>query len=66
MAIGSLLTPALFWPQSRRAITLKVGPPAVDGLDMNPKSIRNFLTGFPLLMQNVGTAAQFGLCFLIE
>jgi hypothetical protein len=33
---------------------------------MNPKSVSNILTGFPLLMQNMGAAAQFGLCFLVQ
>jgi hypothetical protein len=33
---------------------------------MNPKSVSNFLTGFSLLMENMGAAAQFGLRFLVE
>jgi hypothetical protein len=33
---------------------------------VNTKDISDFLTGLALLMQKMGAAAQFGLCFLIE
>ena len=65
-AFASLLAPALFRAQCDSTIPPKVGPPAVNGFEVNPKSVSNFLTGFPLLMQNMGAAAQFGLCFLVE